>query len=109
MFQLRNFVNRLNIAQRFVAGVCCFAFPLALLFYFNVDQLSERIESQLGSHDAASRVRVVRARAPRIADARDEVVVTRGVLRPAGACVRRNGVCYKEHAAPAQQIRPRGG
>lgn len=48
MFQLRNFVNRLSIAQRFVAGVCCFAFPLALLFYFNVDQLSERIEFARG-------------------------------------------------------------
>ena len=38
------FMNRFNITQRFVASVCFFALPLGVLFYFNLDQLSEKIE-----------------------------------------------------------------
>ena len=44
----QSFVNRLSIAQRFTAGVCFFALPLSLLFYFNVDQISEKIEFARG-------------------------------------------------------------
>jgi len=36
-------LNRLNIKQRFLGSVCFFALPLGVLFYFNIDQLSERI------------------------------------------------------------------
>lgn len=38
------FMNRFNIAQRFVASVCFFALPLGVLFYFNLDQLSEKMK-----------------------------------------------------------------
>jgi len=44
MLQLVRFASRLNIAQRFWASVCFFSLPLGVLFYFNIDQLSEKIE-----------------------------------------------------------------
>lgn len=43
MSKFAAFMNRFNITQRFVASVCFFALPLGVLFYFNLDQLSEKI------------------------------------------------------------------
>lgn len=40
---VRDFVNRRSITQRFLASVGFFALPLGVLFYFNLDQLSEKI------------------------------------------------------------------
>ncbi len=37
------FLNRFNIAQRFLASVCFFSLPLGVLFYFNIEQLSEKL------------------------------------------------------------------
>jgi methyl-accepting chemotaxis protein len=36
-------LRRLKIAQRVLASVCLFSLPLAVLFYFNLDQLSEKV------------------------------------------------------------------
>ena len=44
MLKFTGSVNRLTIAQRFLASVCLFSLPLGVLFYFNIDQLSEKIE-----------------------------------------------------------------
>jgi methyl-accepting chemotaxis protein len=35
---------RLKIGQRFWAGICLFTMPLGVLFYFNMDQLSAKIQ-----------------------------------------------------------------
>ena len=43
MLLFAKLLNRLNIKQRFLGSVCFFALPLGVLFYFNIDQLSERI------------------------------------------------------------------
>jgi methyl-accepting chemotaxis protein len=62
---VRNFINRLNITQRFLASVCFFALPLGVLFYFNLDQLSEKIafaESELaGNRFQAPAIRTLKA------------------------------------------------
>src|SRR4051812_7254289 len=61
----RNFINRLNITQRFLASVCFFALPLGVLFYFNLDQLSEKIafaDSELaGNRFQAPAIRTLKA------------------------------------------------
>lgn len=44
MSQLVKLLNRLNISQRFLASLCFFALPLGVLLYFNLEQLSEKIE-----------------------------------------------------------------
>ena len=44
MLRLIQFARGLNIAQRFWASVCFFSLPLGVLFYFNIDQLSDKIE-----------------------------------------------------------------
>jgi methyl-accepting chemotaxis protein len=38
-----NYFKRLTITQRFLASVCFFSLPLGVLFYFNIDQLAEKI------------------------------------------------------------------
>jgi len=43
MLLFAKFLNRLNIKQRFLASICFFSLPLGVLFYFNIDQLSEKI------------------------------------------------------------------
>lgn len=35
--------RKLKIFHRFLGAVCCFSLPLGVLFYFNVDQLSEKV------------------------------------------------------------------
>lgn len=44
MAQLVKLLNRFNISQRFLASVCFFSLPLGVLFFFNIEQLSEKIE-----------------------------------------------------------------
>ena len=36
-------LGKLKIAHRFVGAICLFSLPLGVLFYFNVDQISEKI------------------------------------------------------------------
>ena len=43
MIALSQFAGRLSFAQRFLVSACFFFVPLGVLFYFNIDQLSEKI------------------------------------------------------------------
>lgn len=36
--------NRLGISQRLLTSICFFSLPLGVLFYFNIDQLSQKID-----------------------------------------------------------------
>ncbi|MBC7926744.1 MAG: HAMP domain-containing protein, partial [Bryobacteraceae bacterium] len=44
LFTLTQVIARLNIAQRFCASVCLFSLPMGVLLYFNIEQISEKIE-----------------------------------------------------------------
>ncbi len=59
------FVNRLNLTQRFLVSVCFFSLPMGVLFYFNMDQLSEKIEfahkEMAGNRFQAPAIRLVKA------------------------------------------------
>src|SRR5580704_7346787 len=65
MLQYIPLVNRLNVSQRFLASVCFFSLPLGVLFYFNMDQLPQKIafaEQELaGNRFQAPAVRLLKA------------------------------------------------
>lgn len=58
-----NAFQRLSIAHRFLATLCVFALPLGVLFYFNLDQIAEKISfatSEIeGNHFQTPLVRLV--------------------------------------------------
>ncbi len=71
-------INRLNIAQRFMASVCLFSLPLGVLFYFNMDQIQRQIDfaqkELAGNRFQAPAIRLLKA----LADYQDACVVQAG-------------------------------
>jgi len=61
---MRNLIkifNKLSITQRFLASVCFFSLPLGVLFFFNIEQLSEKI-AFARAEQAGNRVQLPAAR-----------------------------------------------
>ena len=44
MFEFKTSLRRLNIAQRFWAGICFFSLPIGVLLYFDIDQVTKQVE-----------------------------------------------------------------
>jgi hypothetical protein len=43
MFSFQTLLGKLNIAKRILASVCIFSLPMGVLFYFNIEQLSQKM------------------------------------------------------------------
>ncbi len=65
MFKFNALISKLNIAQRILGSVCFFSLPLAVLFYFNMDQIGEKMNfaqgERAGNRFQSPAVRLVKA------------------------------------------------